>query len=45
MVIGMPTVCPIDEGMVLMAAKKTGRIMTVEEHYVHGGLGTLVAEV
>ncbi|MBE6934973.1 MAG: transketolase [Ruminococcaceae bacterium] len=45
MVIGMPTVCPIDEEIVLMAAKKTGRIMTVEEHYVHGGLGTLVAEV
>ena len=25
--------------------EKTGRIMTVEEHYVHGGLGTMVAEV
>ena len=45
MIIGMPTVCPIDEEMVLMAAKKVGRIMTVEEHYSHGGLGTLVAEV
>ena len=45
MVVGMPTVCPIDEEMVLMAAKKTGRIMTGEEHYVHGGLGTMVAEV
>jgi len=45
MVIGMPTVCPIDEEIVLMAAEKTGRILTVEEHYVHGGLGTMVAEI
>ena len=45
MIIGMPTVCPVDEEMVLMAAKKVGKILTVEEHYAHGGLGTLVAEV
>lgn len=44
-VIGMPTVCPIDAEAVLAAAKDIGRIMTVEEHYVHGGLGTMVAEV
>ncbi|MBQ3879405.1 MAG: transketolase [Oscillospiraceae bacterium] len=45
MVVGMPTVCPIDEEIVIAAAKKTGRVMTVEEHYVRGGLGTMVAEV
>lgn len=44
-VIGMPTVCPIDSALVLEAARKTGRIVTVEEHYVDGGLGTLVCEV
>ena len=44
-VIGMPTVCPIDEDLVIAAAKDIGRIMTVEEHYAHGGLGTMVAEV
>lgn len=44
-VIGMPTVCPIDEAVVVEAAKKTGRIVTVEEHYVDGGLGTMVMEV
>lgn len=44
-VIGMPTVCPIDEALVIGAAKKTGKIVTVEEHYYHGGLGTMVAEV
>lgn len=44
-VIGMPTVCPIDEELIIAAAKDIGRIMTVEEHYAHGGLGTMVAEV
>lgn len=43
-VVGMPTVCPIDEELVIESAKKTGKIMTVEEHYQYGGLGTLVAE-
>ncbi|MHB8129925.1 MAG: transketolase family protein [Mobilitalea sp.] len=44
-VIGMPTVCPIDEELIVLAAKKTGKIVTVEEHYIQGGLGTMVAEV
>jgi transketolase len=44
-VIGLPTVCPLDEELVLAAARKTGRILTVEEHYAHGGLGTMVAEL
>ena len=43
--IGMPTVCPIDRELVIEAARKTGRIVTVEEHYVEGGLGTMVSEV
>lgn len=42
--IGMPTVCPLDEKMVREAAAKTGKILTVEEHYVDGGLGTMVTE-
>jgi transketolase len=44
-VIGLPTVCPLDEELVLSAAQKTGKILTVEEHYRHGGLGTMVAEL
>ena len=44
-VIGMPTVCPLDAELVINAAKKTGKIVTVEEHYMDGGLGTLVSEV
>ena len=45
MVVGMPTVSPADETLILDAAKKTGKIMTVEEHYISGGLGSIVAEV
>jgi transketolase len=44
-VIGMPTIVPLDEEIVLSAAAKTGKIVTVEEHYVTGGLGSLVCEL
>lgn len=44
-VIGMPTVCPLDEELIIEAARKTGRLVIVEEHYVDGGLGTMVSEV
>lgn len=44
-VIGMPTVCPLDEAIILDSVKKTKRIVTVEEHYVTGGLGSMVAEL
>lgn len=38
------TIKPFDERMVLDAAKETGAIITVEDHSVLGGLGTVVAE-
>ena len=34
MVIGMPTINPIDEELIEYAARKTGKIVTVEEHYI-----------
>lgn len=43
--IGMPSVCPIDKKLLLEAVSKTRRVMTVEEHYADGGLGTIVTEV
>lgn len=43
-VINMATVKPLDEELVLKAAKETGKIVTVEEHSVIGGLGGAVAE-
>lgn len=44
-VINIHTIKPIDEKLVVEAAKATGRIFTVEEHSIIGGLGSAVAEV
>ena len=44
-VINIHTIKPLDEELVLAAAEKTGRIFTVEEHSVIGGLGDAVAAV
>lgn len=44
-VINMPTVNPIDRDLIVAAAKETGHIITLEEHSIHGGLGSAVAEV
>jgi transketolase len=42
--VGMPTVWPIDRELVIDCARKTGRVVTLEEHYVIGGLGTIIQE-
>ncbi len=43
-VIDMHTIKPLDTETILRAARETGRILTVEEHTVIGGLGGAVAE-
>jgi transketolase len=43
--ISMHTVKPLDCELVRTAARQTGAIVTVEEHYLAGGLGSAVAEV
>ena len=43
-VIDLHTVKPLDEETVIRAAGETGCIVTVEEHQVHGGMGSAVAE-
>ena len=43
-VIDMHTIKPLDEALVLQAARETGCIVTTEEHSVLGGLGGAVAE-
>ena len=45
MVINMATIKPLDEELVLEAAKKCGKIITCEEHSVIGGLGEAVCSV
>ena len=44
-VINMHTIKPLDEEAVIKAAAKTGKIVTVEEHSVIGGLGSAVCDV
>lgn len=43
-VINIHTIKPLDEELVIKAAKETGKVVTVEEHSVIGGLGGAVAE-
>ena len=43
--INIHTIRPLDRELILKAAEETGRIVTVEEHYVVGGLGSAVAEL
>lgn len=45
LVINNHTIKPIDEETIIEAAKKTGAVVTVEEHQVQGGMGSAVAEV
>ena len=44
-VINIHTIKPLDEAAILTSAKKTGKVVTVEEHSVIGGLGSAVADV
>lgn len=44
-IINIHTIKPIDRDIITKAAKETGRIVTVEEHSVIGGLGSAVADV
>lgn len=44
-IIDMHTIKPIDEDLIIESAKKTGAIVTAEEHNIIGGLGGAVAEV
>ena len=44
-VISMASIKPIDADLITAYAGKTGRIVTVEDHNVHGGLGSAVSEV
>lgn len=43
--LDMPSLKPLDEAALVAAARETGAIITVEEHSIHGGLGSATAEV
>jgi len=44
-VVNVATITPLDEETILGSAGKTGRVVTVEDHSVRGGLGGAVAEL
>ena len=44
-VINIHTIKPLDEELILRTAKKTGKVVTAEEHSVIGGLGSAVCDV
>ena len=43
-VMNLATIKPLDEKAIILLAKKTRRIITVEEHQISGGMGSAVAE-
>ena len=43
-VVNIHTIKPLDEELVLASAKKTGKVVTAEEHSVIGGLGSAVCD-
>jgi transketolase len=44
-VLHVPTLKPLDEVAIIEAASRTGRVVTVEDHSIIGGLGGAVAEL
>ena len=44
-VINIHTIKPLDEDLIVAASKETGKVVTVEEHSVIGGLGSAVCDV
>jgi transketolase len=44
-VINMSSLKPVDREAIVQAARETGRIVTVDNHNIYGGLGSAVAEV
>lgn len=44
-VINIHTIKPIDTALIIKSAKKTGAVVTIEEHSIIGGLGSAISEV
>jgi transketolase len=43
--IDMHTLKPLDRDLILAAAKEIGRIVTIEEHFIAGGMGSAISEI
>lgn len=44
-VVDVMSVKPLDEETIIASAAKTGRVLTIEEHSIYGGMGSAVAEL
>lgn len=44
-VVNLATIKPLDEKAIIHLARETGRIVTVEEHQIAGGMGSAIAEL
>ncbi|MEK6967074.1 MAG: transketolase family protein [Nanoarchaeota archaeon] len=44
-IINLHTIKPIDSEAIIKSAKKTGAVVTAEEHQIYGGMGSAIAEV
>ena len=44
-VVNVNSLKPVDKSGILKQARKTGRVITLEEHNIYGGLGSIVAEI
>ena len=44
-IVHVPTIKPLDADTILASVRKTGRVITVEEHQIAGGFGSAVAEL
>jgi transketolase len=44
-VVNVATIKPLDDEAILRSAGRTGHVVTVEDHSIHGGLGSAVAEL
>ena len=44
-VIGVHTIKPLDEEMIIKCAKETKRLISVEDHNIIGGIGSAISEV
>jgi transketolase len=45
LVLHVPTIKPLDEAAITDAARRTGKVVTLEEHQIAGGFGSAVAEL
>jgi transketolase len=44
-VVNVSSIRPLDREGIIKSIRKTGRALTVEEHSIHGGVGSLVSEI